>query len=173
MIDIEALRAEMEAESSEGAKDPISVIREFEDPATAATGAVGATMVGVVAYDAIRNGRGEGDRLFQGATGWTLAVVGSLLFGVSVGRLGRGKKAQQEAEELMNLMEKLEEKKEEEEEERKEKAAEEQKRANQNAMMLTNPDSFSASPMNFGLNMGFGEFGGAVGQSLLAYHPNQ
>ena len=174
MIDLAQLKAEMEEEddSSMESSNPISMIRELDDPATAATGAVGATMVGVVAYDAIRNGRGEGGRLFQGATGWTLAVAGSLMFGLSIGRLTRGRKAQQEAEEYRQMIQKMQEKKAEEDKEREEKQAEQRQQANQNAMMLTNPEMFSASPMNFGLNMGFGEYGGAVGQTPLAYYQN-
>ena len=54
----------------------------------------------------------------------------------------------------------------------KEKKAEQQQKINNNRMMLTHPDSFSPVPINFGLNAGIGEYGSAIGQSLLSYHHN-
>ena len=94
------------------------------------------------------------------------------MFGLSIGRLTRGRKAQREAEEYRQMIQRMQEKKAEEDKEREEKQAEQRQQANQNAMMLTSPELFSASPMNFGLNMGFGEYGGAVGQTPLAYYQN-
>ena len=61
---------------------------------------------------------------------------------------------------------------EEEEEEKEKKEAEQQQKINNNRMMLTHPNSFSPVPINFGLNAGIGEYGSAIGQSLLSYHPN-
>ncbi len=176
MINLEQLKAEMEKQE-EGEEtssvQPASMLREFDDPATAATGAVGATMIGVVGYDAIKHGRGEeSQRLFQGATGWALAICGSLLVGHSLGRLFRGKIAQKEAEDYAKIIEMMEEKKEQEDEEREEKKAEEQKKVNSNRMMLTHPESFNPTPINFGITPGIGEFGSAVGQTLLSYHQN-
>ena len=60
----------------------------------------------------------------------------------------------------------------EEDEEREKKEAEQQQKINNNRMMLTHPDSFSPVPINFGLNAGIGEYGSAIGQSLLSYHHN-
>ncbi len=176
MIDLQQLKAEMEEEEQEvesSIMKPISMLREFDDPATSASGAVGATMIGVVGYDAIKHGRGdESERLFQGGTGWALAIGGSLLLGLSLGRLYRGKKAQLEAEEWAKMIEKIQEKTEEEEEEKEKKEAEQQQKINNNRMMLTHPNSFSPVPINFGLNAGIGEYGSAIGQSLLSYHHN-
>ncbi len=176
MIDLQKLKAEMEKQDEEeetSSIQPASILREFDDPTTAATGAVGATMIGVVGYDAIKHGRGEEtQRLFQGATGWALAISGSLLVGLSLGRLYRGKIAQKEAEDYAKIIEMMEEKKEEEEEEREEKKAEEQKQANSNRMMLTHPQTFNPAPINFGITPGIGEFGSAIGQTLLSYHQN-
>ena len=122
MINLEKLKAEMEKQDEEeetSSVQPASMLREFDDPTTAATGAVGATMIGVVGYDAIKHGRGEEtQRLFQGATGWALAIGGSLLLGHSLGRLFRGKIAQKEAEDYAKIIEMMEEKKEQEDVER-------------------------------------------------------
>ncbi len=170
MIDIEQLRAEMEEETSEVEPTTPSIFRELDNPATAATGAVGATMVGVVAFDAIKNGRSEeGDRLFQGSLGWVLGLGGALLMGLSFGRLSRGHSAQKEAEEYLKMMNKLEADYEEEKEAEEEKRAEQQNHIDNNAMMLTNPEQFSLAPLPYDMGLGFGEYGNAVGQSLLTY----
>ena len=171
MIDIEELRAEMEeGESSEPEETTPSMLHELDNPTTAATGAVGAVLVGTVAFDAIKNGRGEeGERLFQGALGWTLGLTGSLLMGFSLGRLFRGHGAQKEAEEYTKMIHKLEADYDTEKEEEEEKRAEEQTAVNNNAMMLTNPEQFQLAPLPYDMGLGFGDYGNAVGQSLLTY----
>lgn len=170
MIDIEQLRAEMEDETSEVQPDNPSLLKELDNPTTAATGAVGATMLGVVAFDAIKNGRSEeGDRLFQGSIGWMLGLGGAILLGTSLGRLSRGHLAQKEAEEYLNMMNRLEADYEEEKEAEEEKRAEQQTNINNNAMMLSNPEQFTLAPLPYDMGLGFGEYGNAVGQSLLTY----
>jgi hypothetical protein len=170
LIDIEQLRAEMEDETSEVQPDNPSLLKELDNPTTAATGAVGATMLGVVAFDAIKNGRSEeGDRLFQGSIGWMLGLGGAILLGTSLGRLSRGHLAQKEAEEYLNMMNRLEADYEEEKEAEEEKRAEQQTNINNNAMMLSNPEQFTLAPLPYDMGLGFGEYGNAVGQSLLTY----
>jgi len=171
MIDIEQLKAEMgETEISEPKDESPSLIKELDNPTTAATGAVGATMIGVVAFDAIKNGRNdEGDRLFQGTLGWVLGLGGAMLLGLSVGRLSRGHLAQKEAEDYQKMMNKLEADYEDEKEAEEEKRAEHKTNIDNNAMMLTSPEQFTLAPLPYDMGLGFGEYGNAVGQSMLTY----
>ena len=89
--------------------------------------------------------------------------------GVSLGRLFRGHGAQKDAEEYVKLLHKLEADYEAEKEAEEEKRAEQQQAANNNAMMLTSPEQFQLAPLPYDMGLGFGEYGNAVGQSLLTY----
>ena len=111
MIDIEELKAEMEQEKKLEKDDSPTLLKELDDVATSASGAVGIVMLGTLIFDAIKNKNSEsGERLFQGSLGWLLGIGGSALVGISVGRLGRGSIAQKEAESFTNMIQKIEEK---------------------------------------------------------------
>ena len=170
MIDIEELKAEMEQEKQLETDDSPTLLKELDDVTTSASGAVGAVMLGTLAFDAIKNkGSESGERLFQGSLGWLLGIGGSLLVGISVGRLGRGSIAQKEAESFTNMIHKIEEDYEAEKEAEEEKKAEQKTQVNNQAMMLTNPENFTLAPLAYDMGLGFGEYGNAVGQSLLTY----
>lgn len=170
MIDIEELKAEMEQEKQLVKEDSKSLLNELDDVTTSASGAVGLVMLGTLAFDAIKNKSSEtGERLFQGSLGWLLGIGGSLLVGVSVGRLGRGSLAQKEAESFTDIIHKIEEDYEAEKEAEEEKKAEQKTNVDNQAMMLTNPEQFTLAPIPYDMGLGFGEYGNAVGQSLLTY----
>ena len=170
MIDIEELRAEMEQEKELQEDSSPSILKELDDVATSASGAVGLVMLGTLAFDAIKNKNSEsGDRLFQGSMGWILGIGGSALVGLSFGRLFRGNMAQKEAEEYTQMIHKLEADYEAEKEAEEEKKAEHQTQVDSQAMMLTNPENFTLAPLAYDMGLGFGEYGNAVGQSLLTY----
>ena len=60
MIDIEALKAEMEEEKTPLKDESPSLLSELDDTTTAATGAVGAVLIGTLAFDAIKNKTSDG-----------------------------------------------------------------------------------------------------------------
>ena len=51
----------------------------------------------------------------------------------------------------------------------KKRKAEQNTQVNNQAMMLTNPEQFTLAPIPYDMGLGFGEYGNAVGQSLLTY----
>jgi hypothetical protein len=170
MIDIEELKAEMEQEKQLEKDDSPTLLKELDDVATSASGAVGIVMLGTLIFDAIKNKNSEsGERLFQGSLGWLLGIGGSALVGISIGRLGRGSIAQKEAESFTNMIHKIEEDYEAEKEAEEERKAEQNTQVNNQAMMLTNPENFTLAPLAYDMGLGFGEYGNAVGQSLLTY----
>ena len=170
MIDIEALKAEMEEEQTPIKDDSPSLLSELDDTTTAATGAVGAVLIGTLAFDAIKNKSSEdGERLFQGSLGWAIGLSGALLLGLSFGRLARGNLAQKDAEDFTKMIHKLEADYEAEKESENEKKTEQKKHIDGQAMMLTNPEQFTLAPIPYDMGLGFGEYGNAVGQSLLTY----
>jgi len=171
MIDIEELKAEMEEEKTPLKDESPSLLSELDDTTTAATGAVGAVLIGTLAFDAIKNKTSDesGERLFQGSLGWAIGLGGALLLGMSLGRLGRGNLAQKDAEDFTQMIHKLEADYEAEKEAEEEKRAEEKTHIDGQALMLTNPDQFHLAPLPYDMGLGFGEYGNAVGQSMLTY----